>query len=144
VAATSSAIFTPLYPHFHIDFVLFALNGRLRGGRLSYTDFGVINVKFVSKARGRQILGQFHTTVLLYTQFRIDFVLFVVNGRLRGGRFTYTDFDVINACAIGASHQHESIHHPSIIRNAHSMGLHHTAGDAINHVLLPHRAAKDQ
>jgi hypothetical protein len=144
VAATSSAIFKPLYPHFHIDFVLFALNGRLRGGRLSHTDFGVINAKFVSKARGRHILRQLHATVLLYTQFRIDFVLFALNGRLRGGRLTYTDFGVISACAIGASHQHASIHHPSITRKAHSMGLHHTAGDAIVHVLLPHRAAKDQ
>jgi hypothetical protein len=69
------------------------------------------DAQFVSNARGRHVLGQLHTTVMLQTQFRMESDLSALNDRLRGGRLTDVDFDDINAFAIGAPEKNR-LHSP--------------------------------
>jgi hypothetical protein len=132
---------------------LFQGNGDIRTGTVrdaasrtaanAHRDGPVWDTQFVSNARGRHILGQLHTTVMLKTHFRMEPYLSALNDRLRGGCLTDADFDDINACAVGAPDKPASIHHPNL-RNAHFMMLRHTVGDAIVHALLQRRAAEDQ
>jgi hypothetical protein len=132
---------------------LFQGNGDIRSGTAADTagrtaanahrDGPGWDTQFVNNLRGRHILGQLHTTVLLQAEIRMDPDLSTLNARLRDGCLTDVAFDDINACAIGAPENLASIHHPNH-RNAHFMVLRHTMGDAIVHALLPRLTAKYQ